>query len=286
MSFFSLGSTLIYSEEFEYEDLEDEGDEEEANPDCPAVRDPPVAWLRPNNTYANGEFRRYCQNLTKIPDDMPGDALMMRLSGNFITVVPPNAFSHLTICKYISLSWNDVHTIHFGAFNNLSALEKLYIHDNNLTELYAREFEELESLFLLNVMHNQIQRIQVGSFDGLVSLRELYIHDNWLLQLESGTFRDLPLVGPQLNLMNNRLRRIDAGSFEGLDAVENLYLHDSNLTELVPGTFTGLYNVTLIHAARNQLKLIHVGAFDSIPTLEFLYIQENNLTILEKGYGA
>ena len=175
--------------------------------DCPTGPNVPD-WMSPNRTFLNKHFRRFCLGLMRIPSDIPLDATHIKFYGNPIQVVHANAFVNLTKIHYMYIAWNyGLHTLELGAFNGLSGLKVLGMHDDNFTTLPAGIFEDLQNLTSLNLMYNKIERLPVGVFDGLESIQEIFLHDNNLTKLQSDLFRNLTTL-ELLNLARNQVSSV------------------------------------------------------------------------------
>ncbi len=139
-----------------------------------------ASHLTPKAEYKEKKYTRYCQGLSTIPDNIPAEAEVVWIRGNTIRTVPANAFSHLSHCTYLLLSYNEIEWIESGAFNGLISLKWLDLDNNKLSE------------------------IEPGTFNGLISLKRLNLRDNKLSEIEPGTFSQLPAL-IALYLFNNKL---------------------------------------------------------------------------------
>ncbi len=106
----------------------------------------------------------------------------------------------------INLGNNALQDIHVGAFNGLSSLKRLYLHENKLEVFRNDTFLGLESVEYLQADYNVIKRIDSGAFRNLHKLRVLILNDNLIPMLPVFLFRSVSLT--HLDLRGNRLKTL------------------------------------------------------------------------------
>jgi Leucine-rich repeat (LRR) protein len=136
---------------------------------------------------------------------------------------------------------------------DLNNLQKLYLHDNQLTQLPAT------------------------LFNGLNNLQKLYLHDNQLTQLPATLFNGLNNL-QILYLYDNQLTELPATLFNGLNNLQLLYLYDNQLTELPATLFNGLNNLQALLLNNNQLMELPATLFNGLNNLQYLSLSNNQLT--------
>ncbi len=101
---------------------------------CP-LHVPSLLYWTPEAYYEYKSYIRQCQGLSTIPDNIPAEAVKVEIQGNSIRIIPADAFSQLSHCTELSLSYNEIERIEPGAFSQLPALNRLWLEDNKLTTL-------------------------------------------------------------------------------------------------------------------------------------------------------
>ena len=73
--------------------------------------------------------------LTTVPEDLPGDAVVITIKGNNIPVLETDAFVHNRKCLRLELPENHIRQIQPEPFNSLKYLWTLNLDNNNLTRI-------------------------------------------------------------------------------------------------------------------------------------------------------
>jgi hypothetical protein len=92
--------------------------------------------------------------MTKIPLDIPQEAVQLDLTGNLIESIPEKAFQCLTNLTVLNLSNNQIKRIDDFAFTGLKSLTDINLSNNKLENLSYSVFRELTSLQVLNLAGN------------------------------------------------------------------------------------------------------------------------------------
>ena len=95
-------------------------------------------------------------NLTSVPEEFPNDVSELVLSSNNIERVEKGAFDtpSTTYLQRLDLSDNIIHLIDDKAFGDVSSLEWLMLHNNNLRVLNLTLFDDLPNLKNLSLHKN------------------------------------------------------------------------------------------------------------------------------------
>ncbi len=149
-------------------------------------------YITPSANFRNKQYNMTCQGLTKIPDDIPYEALEIRIRGNPITTLRAFDFNASTQCIYLALGWNEIVDIEIDSFYGLGATEKLFLHDNKLNKLMKGMFNGLPSLQILALFNNYIKTIDPGALAAMPALREVTLGGNALKMLSMNIFSDDP----------------------------------------------------------------------------------------------
>ena len=112
----------------------------------------------------NLTYRNAHNKLTRVPDDIPRDAVNIYLQDNHIDTILDYTFSHHGNCMQLRLD------------------------HNNLVRIKRKMWTGLISLLWLNLSKNQIQHIEPKSFIDLPELKGLYLSYNQLATLTQDVF--------------------------------------------------------------------------------------------------
>lgn len=186
-------------------------------------------WLKPNATYVDRHFRRFCQELLTIPTDIPSNALEVKIYGNPIKSLQANAFKNLSEATVMSLGWNEINQIAPQTFTGLRSVKQLYLHDNKLSKLHSGTFLGLPRCIEVMLHFNFIDTIDSGTFSGLDLVEVIHLHDNRLTQLKPGMLTGLRSL-KLLTLFKNSLHTIHSGSLSELPQLSYLGLGANGLT--------------------------------------------------------
>ena len=150
---------------------------------------------------------------------LPG--LGLRLSGNRLTTLAPSTFDGATLGT-LGLQGNSLQVVP-GTFNGLRVFI-LDLSGNGMTKLPVGAFDGLSGLRMLRLHDNRLTTLPVGAFDNLSGLEMLRLHDNRLTALPAGLLRGLGNGLEYLSLDANRLRALPLGLFDGLAQLRQLDL--------------------------------------------------------------
>ena len=136
-----------------------------------------------------------------------------------MTMVPANAFSHLTNInfRYIGLGGNRIKTVHPDAFDGL---------------VFSCDYHT--AVIALN--GNVIETLQAGTFENVTCLKKIDLGYNHIAGFEDGVFAGLNEL-EHLVLHHNHLNVLPDGLFDSLTELEGLWLSFNELTALGANTF-------------------------------------------------
>ena len=89
---------------------------------------------------------------------------------------------------------------------NQLKLQKLYLYENNFSEIRKEYWEGLSSLIELKINDNRIEYIYPDGLSNLINLELLHLHNNNLRTLKSEVFGDSHPVKLEMSLVANPLR--------------------------------------------------------------------------------
>ncbi len=113
--------------------------------------------------------------------------------------------------------------IGFDEIPGLTALEEIYLNNNQLTALPANIFNGLSALQFLNLSYNQFTALPDNLFNGLTSLRILELNDNQLTALPADLFHGLTAL-QKLDLYNNPISLTEEQLLKELQLPANINL--------------------------------------------------------------
>ena len=148
------------------------------------------------------------------------------------------------------MSSGDLSYLHPGAFNGLTRLSKLYLHENRL------------------------DRLVDGTFQGLSGVEEVWLYENEIEEISTVAFTGMPLL-ELLVLWGNRFDALPRGVFSPLTKLKEVWMGDSQLTTLPSGAFENLGELTLLHLYQNLLSELPDSLFTGLSELANLNLDEN-----------
>ena len=108
-----------------------------------------------------------------------------------IKSLQPGDFSGLTALNTLYLDDNEFTSLPDNVFSGLTALDELRLNDNELTSLPARVFSGLTALNTLHLDYNELSSLPDGVFSDLTALERLKLDGNELTSLPDNVFSGL-----------------------------------------------------------------------------------------------
>ncbi|XP_005995128.1 leucine-rich repeat-containing G-protein coupled receptor 4 isoform X3 [Latimeria chalumnae] len=249
----------------------------------------------------DGDGRADCsgRGLTAIPEGLSAFTYYLDISMNNVTELPSGAVRNLPYLEELRLAGNDLSYIHPDALFGLHQLKVLMLQNNQLKTVPSEALKGLSALQSLRLDANHITSVPEDSFEGLIQLRHLWLDDNILTQVPVHPLSNLPSLQALtlalnkitqipdfafanlsslvvLHLHNNKIRTIGPHSFNGLDNLETLDLNYNNLMEF-PEAIQALANLKELGFHSNNIALIPDGAFSRNPLLKTIHLYDNPL---------
>lgn len=145
-------------------------------------------------------------------------SIYRRLEQNFITELPPKAFSNHRHLRRIDLSNNNISKVAHDAFSGLKSLTSLWV----FLLFFFPDFFILIIFFSLSVLYgNKIKDLPAGVFKGLASLQLLLLNANEISCIRKDTFKDLHNLS-LLSLYDNNIQSLANGTFDSMKSVQTL----------------------------------------------------------------
>ena len=192
--------------------------------------------------------------ITKISSQEAKEKTLVGLFGKGICILPPE-------------------------IGNLTALQSLYLNNNQLTSL-PDAIGALTALKVLSLNGNQLTSLP-NTICALTALKDLYLNNNKLTFLPDAIGKLSELY--QLHLNNNQIQDLPK-EIGNLTALQKLYLNQNQLTSL-PDAIGKLWRLDQLALANNQIQDLpkEIG---NLNFLQVLALTNNQLTSLPDAIGT
>ncbi|XP_065171709.1 carboxypeptidase N subunit 2-like [Atheta coriaria] len=191
---------------------------------------------------------------------------------NKINTLVPGAFQQLQQLHTLNLEENDLPELQAGDFSDLQ-LSILGLSDNNISSIEAQTFAN-SSIDSIDLSHNRLSEIPARTLDDAL-LTQLSLADNQIARIAERAF-SVGLV--RLDLSGNRIRDVPLTIFENLFALRHLNVSRNKLPTLASALW--LRNLEVLDASHNSIRLLFNGAFEDYPKLRDLRLDHNELLYL------
>lgn len=202
----------------------------------------------------------------------------------------------------VSFSQSKINRIQPGAFQNLSKLETVMIHDCDLKKIEAGVFsgtniqtvdllnnkiriiepEAFADMPYLNDVHlnmNRLTKVDGSWFNRSPKLSIVYLSENKIEELHEGDFKFQPFhkTPIKINLSNNEMHKIYSRTFENIREIHSLDLTNNKLKNLREGTFKNVDAVSRLYLDNNKFSCLNKELLRATP-IKRLQIFDNNLS--------
>ncbi|XP_023680297.2 leucine-rich repeat-containing G-protein coupled receptor 4-like [Paramormyrops kingsleyae] len=234
-----------------------------------------ASWCR-----CDGDGRADCsgRGLAGVPERLSAFTYYLDISMNNITELPANVFKNLTYLEELRLAGNDLTFIHPEALSGLHQLKVLMLQNNQLKTVPSQALRGLHALQSLRLDANHITEVPEDSFEGLQQLRHLWLDDNNLAEVPMGPLGDLGSL-QALTLALNRITRIPDHAFANFSSLVVLHLHNNKIKEIGRNSFNGLDNLETLDLNFNNLETFP-EAVQALPKLKELGFHSNNIAVI------
>uniref|UniRef100_A0A7N6B407 Leucine-rich repeat-containing G-protein coupled receptor 4 n=1 Tax=Anabas testudineus TaxID=64144 RepID=A0A7N6B407_ANATE len=241
------------------------------------------------------------RGLTTVPAGLSTFTYYLDLSMNNITELPAYVFKSFPYLEELRLAGNDLSFIHPEALSGLHQLKVLMLQNNQLKSVPSAALKNLHSLQSLRLDANHITTVPDDSFEGLQQLRHLWLDDNNLTEVPIGSLRHQANL-QALTLALNRILYIPDNAFANLtslvvlisltliyiyvgfhnkQSVFTLFLspssssgfHSNDITSIPEGAFHNNPLLRTIHLYDNPLSFVGVSAFQNLSDLHSLMLR-------------
>uniref|UniRef100_A0A8C2KVS0 Leucine-rich repeat-containing G-protein coupled receptor 4 n=1 Tax=Cyprinus carpio TaxID=7962 RepID=A0A8C2KVS0_CYPCA len=221
------------------------------------------------------------RGLTTVPTGLSAFTYYLDISMNNITELPANVFRNLPYLEELRLAGNDLAFIHPEALSGLHQLKVLMLQNNQLKTVPSAALKNLHALQSLRLDANHITSVPEDSFEGLQQLRHLWLDDNSLTEVPVGPLRHQSNL-QALTLALNRITHIPDNAFANLSSLVVLHLHNNRIQEIGKNCFNGLDNLETLDLNFNNLKTFP-EAIQTLPKLKELGFHSNNIASIPEG---
>ncbi|XP_061671493.1 leucine-rich repeat-containing G-protein coupled receptor 4 isoform X2 [Syngnathoides biaculeatus] len=211
------------------------------------------------------------RGLTTVPAGLSAFTYYLDLSMNNITELPAYVFKNFPYLEELRLAGNDLSFIHPEAFSGLHQLKVLMLQNNHLKTVPSAALKNLHFLQSLRLDANHITAVPDDSFEVLQQLRHLWLDDNDLTEVPVGSLRHQSNL-QALTLALNHILFIPDNAFANLTSLVVLHLHNNRITEIGNKSFTGLVNLETLDLNFNNL-IAFPKAIEALPKLKELMLR-------------
>ncbi|KAK5614129.1 Leucine-rich repeat-containing G-protein coupled receptor 4 [Crenichthys baileyi] len=221
------------------------------------------------------------RGLTTVPSGLSTFTYYLDLSMNNITELPAYVFKNFPYLEELRLAGNDLTFIHPDALSGLPQLKVLMLQNNQLKSVPSTALTNLHSLQSLRLDANHITTVPDDSFEGLQQLRHLWLDDNHLTEVPVSSLRHQSNL-QALTLALNRILYIPDNAFGNLTSLVVLHLHNNRIKEIGANCFAGLVNLETLDLNFNNLKEFP-KAIEALPKLKELGFHSNDIAAIPEG---
>ncbi|XP_035274080.1 leucine-rich repeat-containing G-protein coupled receptor 4 [Anguilla anguilla] len=218
------------------------------------------------------------KGLAAVPTGLSAFTYYLDISMNNITELPANVFKNFPYLEELRLAGNDLTYIHPEALSGLHQLKVLMLQNNQLKTVPSQALKSLLSLQSLRLDANHITAVPEDSFEGLQQLRHLWLDDNSLTEVPVGPLSHLGNL-QALTLALNRITYIPDDAFANLSSLVVLHLHNNKIKEIGQNCFAGLDNLETLELNFNNLMMFP-EAIQALPKLKELGFHSNNIAAI------
>lgn len=180
--------------------------------------------------------------------------------------------------RILDLSGNDLSQLNASTFQNLVALEKLFIKNTNLTSFDVNPFERLDRLMRLDISFNNLQMfnftVMSTTLKNIAMFHAAYCQIKQPLEL-------IKLLNPyalELDLSGNTIGEMNADTFETVKLIR-LELGDAKLLNFDFSILERLTELRFLNVSYNNLIGVNLSHLSN--KLSVLQLEGNDLTEIE-----
>lgn len=155
--------------------------------------------------------------MRQIPANIPQDIRKIRIENSHLTELPRGSFENVSALEYLWLNFNNITVMHIKSLEYLPALKELRLQGNKLSSVPWTAFQDTPSLKILDLKHNRLDVLPEHALRYLPNLTYLDLSSNQLTIISRDVFYNWPVY--------QRSQRTEGP----LEAISNavLALHDN-----------------------------------------------------------
>ncbi|CAC5400420.1 unnamed protein product [Mytilus coruscus] len=183
----------------------------------------------------------------------------LSMKNNKMSSIPQKGFANLKKLISLDLSAANIFKIDDSAFEGLDALTRLFLNDNQLSQVPNNLPPSLQKLYLNG---NQISALKDNTFMKLSKLQLLYLGGNKIHQLEQDAFYGLTSL-KKIHLVDNKIHTLPGRLFESFVVLDSLELNRNNINQIPNGDslFASMASLLYLNMADNAFSSCSFGTF-------------------------
>ncbi|CAG2249755.1 unnamed protein product [Mytilus edulis] len=184
--------------------------------------------------------------------------------------IPQKGFANLKKLISLDLSAANIFKIDDSAFEGLDALTRLFLNDNQLSQVPNNLPPSLQKLYLNG---NQISALKDNTFKKLSNLQLLYLGGNKIHQLEQNAFYGLTSL-KKIHLVDNKIHTLPGRLFESFVVLDSLELNKNNINQ-IPNSdslFESMASLQYLNMADNAFSSCSIGLLKVLTSLRYLHL--------------
>ncbi|XP_016090629.1 leucine-rich repeat-containing G-protein coupled receptor 4-like [Sinocyclocheilus grahami] len=207
----------------------------------------------------------------------------LRLAGNDLAFIHPEALSGLHQLKVLMLQNNQLKTVPSAALKNLHALQSLHLHNNRIQEIGKNCFNGLDNLETLDLNFNNLKTFP-EAIQTLPKLKELGFHSNNIASIPEGAFHRNSLLRT-IHLFDNPLSFVGITAFQNLSDLHSLMLRGASMMQDFP-SLTGTINLESLTLTGTKIRSIPADLCEDLTVLRTLDLSYNEIEDLPSFQGC
>ena len=230
-----------------------------------------------NKLWINNNHLVYCIN--PFHSGLTANLTELDMNGNLIEVIYPGCIDGLDKLKNIYLENNKLGSS--GLLKNSftgRAIKQIKFSRNRLTVLANGTLNNMTSLQALSLHDNDINNVETGCFQGLTSLVNLNLANNPELGNNIDNLQialsNVPKLR-KLELSSCGIARLPAAFLYTLTHLQVLGLSSNAIISWEPEFFLNQGNLVSLHLRRNKIVTINSTAVQHLPALREIYLDFN-----------
>ena len=170
----------------------------------------------------------------------------LNLFNKGIAAIVPQVTQALTGVSDLRLISNDLTQIPAESFANLNNLQQLHLSNNDITSIGQNAFANIPKVYWLNLLQNDLTEVPADLYSNHQGLQFLDLEDNKITSVAVDAFVNLPKI-QRIGLQHNEINELPAGIFNGIGP-SSIRLSYNNLTDLP-------LNLLQNHTARSSIGI-------------------------------